>query len=903
MSKKCKKILSYVLLAAMLLTVIPFSAYAEEQITYKSAVKLAGSGSTRSRATAIYQNYLYVMEGNNSTENGEVEGHVSIYNISDLTNITNVTPADNTALTSTSGFCDGGKGGLTLNGGYLYVGFKDCIRKFSLENPANPTLVATFASTSDGDDGRNMLTVFDNWLIAGSGGRMITYNLNGASVGTSENATKRYSDGLSPVATDGKYVYMLSNESTANFDTIIAIDAKTYAPNTWDGDAVSANKIKLYTAASALNVVQNKMQAEGGYLYFSIATENKVYRINTKNGVSENMTPEVVFDGTVITTVNGEETQLGFRDFVVDGNRLYVRANVRNSGILVYDMTENGIVQQETISLTGIGDDPCIRLNINDGYIYYSDNSNTILVPVDKKGITLGLEGEAVEWNAQTTITDSSNGIFASAIYGNYLYINARNDTRIWVDVYDITDPKNPQKCTTTDSLLTSDVTNGGSQIDAWNPIFVKDGYLYYGVYKVGVRKYSLENPADPKYIATYTDRENNDRVNNIYADDGRIYASEAGRLKYWDNSDTTVRTAEYTINALGETTNAGSNGKIEEHNGYLYTTDYYPYVGDGQTVQPKKIYVTRKSDMHLMYATDNSLYYGMEIDSEKGYGYVITSDFKLKTFDLKDINNLKNDVYVNVLDVEGMTGESKNMYLSGKYLFVGSTGMRSETLYAFDVSVATAPKLVFTAPNVTLTSIAAKNEDFYAIEKVNGYKGTITPYISTMKKTVDEEKTEITELPVYFRGTYYGGDVKLYVDDTEITTFEKVNGEFSYEAEELTEGTHSVTAKIGDFEVTKSYTVAKMFDASVSYETEGTDIVSTVTFENKYRNEKDFFVVLAAYSGGTLVKADVKTPTAYAKNTSEVTLKIPSVEYDRLVTYIWMPNMVPYKMVPLELS
>lgn len=903
MSKKCKKILSYVLLAAMLLTVIPFGAYAEEQITYGSAVKLAGNGSTRSRASAIYQNYLYVMEGNNSTANGEVEGHVSIYNISDLTNITNVTPADNTALTSTSGFCDGGKGGLTLNGGYLYVGFRDCIRKFSLENPANPTLVATFASSSDGDEGRNMLTVFDNWLIAGSGGRMITYNLNGANVGTSENATRRYSDGLSPVATDGKYVYMLSKKSTSNFDTIIAIDAKTYAPNTWDGDAVSANKIELYTDSSQLNLVQNKMQTEGGYLYFSIEAKKKVYRIYTKNGVSENMTPEVVFDGTVMTTVNEVEQELGFRDFVVDGNRLYVRANVRNSGILVYDMTETGIVQQETISLTGIGDDPCLRLNINDGYIYYSDNSNTIIVPVNKSGITLGLEGESTAWNAKTTVTDGSNGIFASAIYENYLYINARNADNIWVDVYDISDPENPKKCTTTDSLLTSNVSSGGTQSDAWNPIFVKDGYLYYGVYRVGVRKYSLANPADPKYIATYADTENNGRVNNIYADNERIYASEDGRLKYWDNSDTTVRTEEYTINALGETTNAGSSGKIEEYNGYLYTTDYYPYVAQGQTRQPQKIYVTRKSDMHLMYATDNSLYYGMEIDGEKGYGYVITNDFKLKTFDLKDINNLRNDVYVNVLNVEGMTGESKNMYLSGKYLFVGSTGMRSETLYAFDVSVATAPKLIYTAPDVTLTSIAAKDDNFYAIEKVNGYKGTITPYIATSKKTVDEEKTEITELPVTFRGTNYGGDVKLYVDDTEITKFDKGNGEFSYEAEELTEGTHTVKAKIGDLEVTKTYTVAKMFDASVSCVDNETNIVSTVTFDNKYKKDKEFFVVLAAYKGGALVKADVKTPTAYAKNTSEVTLTIDSVEYDRLVTYIWKPDMVPYKMVPLELS
>ncbi|MDF2925173.1 MAG: Fibronectin type domain protein [Paenibacillaceae bacterium] len=92
---------------------------------------------------------------------------------------------------------------------------------------------------------------------------------------------------------------------------------------------------------------------------------------------------------------------------------------------------------------------------------------------------------------------------FGIDVYGNYSYVGARDGG---LRVFDITDKTKPVDITAAD-----DAYLGTTVIDGNSAVLVHEGYLYAGFrtdspggVKKGVRKYSLDNPAEPQLVFVY---------------------------------------------------------------------------------------------------------------------------------------------------------------------------------------------------------------------------------------------------------------------------------------------------------------------------------------------------------------------------------------------------------------
>lgn len=358
-AKGFKKAVCLALSAVIVLSMAAFYVSAQSE----TFVVAGGDGGERKRACAIYGNYLYTMEGDDSSS------QIEIYDISFLQNIVKVTPDSSDLKSSTPRLTDG-KGILCIDGGYLYAAFGSYLRKFSLADPKNPTLVQTFYNTVDGYAGYGAMTSFGDWLIASSNGRTAAYKLN--EEGEETEQTRRFSTQSSPVCSDENYVYIAYRDAEG-YDNVCAIDAAKYLPSTWKEDDICDNKTVLASVNGPEDyrlTYKNKMQIYGGYLYFSEGDNKKLYRINVSNGVYQNMPCEEIYGG-----------EYGFSDFVCDGNMLYIHTGSKTEGILAYKITEEGLEQRETVSLSNAQNNICIRLNANNGYLYFSDNFNIVILP------------------------------------------------------------------------------------------------------------------------------------------------------------------------------------------------------------------------------------------------------------------------------------------------------------------------------------------------------------------------------------------------------------------------------------------------------------------------------------------------------------------------------------------
>lgn len=897
MKDKSKRLLSYLLLAAMLLTLIPFSAFAVSDTKIGSVVQVKTS--TNARAAAIYKNYLYTMEWAKD-DDGKIVTHgtIKIYNISDVSNITAVTPTSEADLTVNNAVPEGGKGLLYVHGDYLYAGFDSEVRRYSLTDPTNPALVGRFQNSSSGSrSGRYGMAVFGDWLISSSENRIGSFLMTSGSSASATDVSRTFSGSYAPVAADEKYVYLLgitSSSDVGTFDGVYAVDAALYAPNTWNADPgestsgvtrIHPKAVKLATVSGLTNTNGNKMLRDGNYLYFSDVANKKVYRIDVST-ISENKTVKEIYSGDLA-------------DFAASGDMLYVHPGTA-ANILTYTLSADGTATQgNSISTVGQTKTGCIHLCLDNGYLYFSDNYTINLIPVTEQSVTMGLKSETPSWT-QGTAQSFGKQCISSASYGDYLYVHWRSSSTAGIDVYDVSTPAAPTKVTTaTNSFLTNTFDGAyGNQVDTWSSIAVSGKYLYYGVSHEGVRKFDLTNPAAPAYIATYTfsDLTNIKKIGDIAVDGGYLYAANdnADNMYCWSDTETTTSTTEKKINSQCSTTELGGSQKIMTYDGelYIFRTNVFHGVYGGH-LESNEGALSLKKDFCTVDTGDKKKYYGMEIHPA-GYAYLITSDGKLAVVDIRNNDeDLKQNVYLSEQTLDGFTAAFKNVLLSGNYLYIGGMSGSAENLYVFDVSVPTAPKLVATYAGVTDRHFTAVNNNLYGVNK-----GTSqwTSYIFSKTESLDETATDISSLPVTLGGEVKGGAFSLTIDGTAVDSgkITVADGKWSYTIDELAAGNHTVCAAIGsDLKVEKMYSVPSAIGvSSQDYTTADSKITGSFTLFNKSAENVDLLVVTAGYKDNKLTDVDSKTVTVYAGQTKAVDLTIKGDSaYTKVVTYFWKAN------------
>lgn len=377
MRNKLKRILSSVLAALMLLTVLPLAVSGAGSMVTLSSTTSGGNN----RTAVVYGTHLYTMTATATPS-------IKIFDISNLSAIRNVTPTDNTDLVAPNKTCiTDGKGILQVQDSYLYAVFDNEIRRYSLADPENPVLTGKFTNNVDGGEGRGMMTAFSGYLIASSPGRAASFDMTNASALTTTTQSKRFGANFAPVTSDDNYVYIAGKGASA-VDTVYAISA---VPNTWDGDNIHNDKIALATVSGAsLADYRNKMQLEGKYLYFSDVANKKVYRIDVST-IAAGKEVQTVYAGT------------GLADFTVLGDMLYVHpGNAQN--ILTYTIAENGnVIQGGSISTVGQTNNGCIRLGITKDYLYFSDNYSVNLFKI--KDYSLAMTSASKAQTLPFTIT------------------------------------------------------------------------------------------------------------------------------------------------------------------------------------------------------------------------------------------------------------------------------------------------------------------------------------------------------------------------------------------------------------------------------------------------------------------------------------------------------------------
>lgn len=832
MKNKFKRILSCLLAAVMLMSVMSFSAFSTGDMT-----RVTGSGATRKRAGAIYGNYLYTMEG------GDSSSSVEIYDISDLSNVTKVTPNNAALKTDTARLTDG-KGIITVIDGYLYAGFNTVIRRFSLENPENPTLVGSFVNAVDEKDGYGTMAVCGNWLIASTPGRTASFNMSSASADTETTQSRRFSSGTAPVASDGKYVYIIGKSSAA-FDTVYAIGCAENAPATWDGDNISNNKIALATISGAtLNGYQNKMQIESGYLYFSDAANKKVYRINL-SVIGENLPVQTVYSGTA-----------ALKDFAVKGDTLYIHEGSKTAGVLTYKMTETASTPDETISLSSAGSDGCIRMDANEDYLYYCDGYDMNIIPFAESTTPEEPKNEpsVVVRKLGATATGSNEQLRNVVVYGNYAYASVRDGETGRIAVFDITDPEKPTRVTTTETFL-----EGHMPIDCMQSLILHDGYLY-GSYQYGrtkdtgkdayytgvaeIRKFDVQStPENPKYIASYRWNEGITQCSGLNIIDGKLYAyaRDGVKISAWTDSATeNADGTEQIINAEKDnTSNLGQYPSSNVCNGILFALNH------NQT----KLKVIDTDTLTQTYEESGVR---AAVAHPDGYLYIIKNGV-LETVDLTSGKDAMSDAEKRTSTaVASFTNDMVAASIDGNYLWVVGKGS-ADKLHVFDISNPQAPKLLDNSVQISACGIMATGSKAVTSFTTRGADVTVFE-VKDYKFTITSGST-VTEIPFEITGTM--------LEDAELTLTLKDNE---------TEKTYSLTPAVTGEDW--FFLLDDIYSGSYTLTAEVKDNGASVL-----KRERDLNVSLSKYGEVSLKNTEINETDASAVNVSELSINYATNE------------------------
>ena len=457
MKTTLKKSMAMILVVLMALSCCAISSFAAESVEAFTVTAMPDSTQVTDwmRSIETYGNYIYTV------------GFWAGLEVWDATNPASPVKTSfvdaNKATGATPGSFDGtANDSILVHGDYLYVGYNDgAVRKYSLENPASPSLVATF--TGKGGQVYDIAVHNNNELLTS------TYNGTGGvwdntQTGEVTNPGNFFHGANISLAQSNAHGYYYSNR-TSYFGHR---DCGEY------GGAVYSFGVN------------------NGYLYTLEADTFKVLPDNTSN-ISTNME-----NATSLAIADFDESAVVARPVFYENYVIFTS----DEGNLIFDVSDpsnpvrvNVSTPTYTTSNVALG---------NDGYLYVTNKSskaNLGIVKFGAKGVSLQRQDTVLTVAAQSPTAQGTSWIRTVETYGDYIYTSAH-----WsgLEVWDATNPAAPTKTSFVDPKKSG---SGIGSFDAavGDNILIEGGYLYIGYNDGVIQKFDLANPANPVLVQTFT--------------------------------------------------------------------------------------------------------------------------------------------------------------------------------------------------------------------------------------------------------------------------------------------------------------------------------------------------------------------------------------------------------------
>lgn len=403
----------------------------------------------------------------------------------------------------------------------------------------------------------------------------------------------------------------------------------------------------------------------------------------------------------------------------------------------------------------------------------------------------------------ETAMADESIQFIASQVYEfeneadklTYLYALYRNGDAGGVYVYDVTDITEIKKI--------NDIAIPFTHVDSWCPIYIEDSYLYIGAGRQGkgdengkIYKYSLNNPADPSYIATYNTALWGG-VSHIAVNGGFIYGAQHNNtgVQRHDDSYVTENADETVINMISPVLRNVTCPALNFCGDYIYVFEMKQY--DQTNV---RIDIRHKDDMSLKQTT-GAKYKGIVIDNTDGHMYLI-KDGKLVVTDVSEgYSKLLAEEYISETEIAGISNNKKNMHIKGDKLYISPVHTNQEPIYIFDIINPSEPVLMAQTEAVESKYLSADSRgNMYTVDRTAGKVKVFC--VKDYKFSVITENY-VTEVPFNIEGTLLdGADLRLSLACAD---FEKTymlqpdfeNEKWTAELSDIYDGNYTLIAEI----------------------------------------------------------------------------------------------------------
>lgn len=526
-----KKLLSVILVVAMalsLLCVVPAAAaVGTVDLDETATVAISANPSIRLvKAVATYGDYIYTVQTRyyDNADNAEVGAYLKVYSVSQATGaITDVTPENNNDYSLSYKRSQAVHSLMEVIGDYLYVSELDqsgngSVKKFSLTNPAAPSLVTKytgFASRVPID-----FEVAGDYLYVGS--HYKAFGFDNATTGeVALDLAKCPGIGYNGLDTRAMAYDAHSGVIFANYGTT---SIQAYNPTTG---------ATVYTSEKT-DVNARQMIVADGVLYVSSEAQNKVYAIDISNGAD-----------AIVAAANWNEVADMAGAILVEDGVLYVKTladTPANTVLKAYKLGDDGTTSTllDTASCA-VGTKGGAFTLVKCGSYLFTATSGTdagkgelisvgVKVYEDISGITVDLKD-----NDEVVIARTGTTAYKSAVTnGNYVYaLEVGADTTLKIFEKSADNKVTPVSAASEDYTLIGG--NGGAMM-------VDGGYLYVAYHHSGangvIKKFSLANPAEPFLVAIFTAEWRN--VIDMVKVGDTLYASSAwGYLTYADTAET----------------------------------------------------------------------------------------------------------------------------------------------------------------------------------------------------------------------------------------------------------------------------------------------------------------------------------------------------------------------------
>lgn len=515
-----KKLLSVILAVALTLSLfcaVPASAAVGTVDLDETATNIISANPSIRlvKAVATYGDYIYTVQTRyyDNADSADVGAYLKVCSVNKATGaLLDVTPEN-------SDYDLGYKNGQSIHslmeviGNNLYVGEATPsgyigFRKYSLSNPAAPSLVAKYAFPS-----RNALDfeVAGDYLYVGS--KYAAFQFDNNATGEVTTLGSKYigwnGQDTKAMAYDEKSGLIFANYGSQG---IKAYNAETAA--------------EVY-ASERTDVNARQMIVANGVLYVSSETQNKVYAIDISESAE-----------AIVSSANWKEVADAAGAILVEGGVLYVKTSAdapADTVLKAYILGEDGMTS--TIADTAscaVGNKGYAHTLAKCGnFLFTATNQELLSVGVkvyeDISGVTVDLEE-----NDEVVIARTGTTAYKSAVTsGNYIYaLEVGADATLRVFEKSSSNAVTPVSVSNDDYTLTGG--NGGK-------IMVDGNYLYVAFNHTGangvIKKFSLANPAEPALLATFTAEWRS--VLDMEKVGDTLYASSSwGYLTYADTAD-----------------------------------------------------------------------------------------------------------------------------------------------------------------------------------------------------------------------------------------------------------------------------------------------------------------------------------------------------------------------------